>query len=433
MSESAPKAPSWHAATGRPRRARARRHHERRVPGHADDHDEGFRHVALQSALLAELVDRARRPRPPRVPAPERPRHAVGRSQRRQRVPARARPPGLHVPDPGPDALVRGLHPRHPRSFMHMEHPATIAELSAHDLGLGAGRRLRDPARRRRRRTEPRAAARGRDHVSIREYYFDWQPREPATFTIECLDGRPVPSAARRSATRWTKRSTSPNGRSCTGTSTCSSRATSRPTTCSAAVRRAARARRCRSTRSASTTSRPTRRCVVDCDVPDSRYWSFHLYRMRWWSPYDIARSTSLNHTQTHVSDDGRIRVVVAHRRSGRRELARHRGPRAGAGEPPVVLAGDPPSPPSTPRSCPSTTSARSFPTMRGRSTPYSVRTSCGPAATTSPGASAPEPPAERLGRLTPAWTSNSPPSNSPSATRSRRSSTPTTIPCSST
>ena len=24
--------------------------------------------------------------------------------------------------------------------------------------------------------------------VSIREYYFDWQPREPATFTIECLD-----------------------------------------------------------------------------------------------------------------------------------------------------------------------------------------------------------------------------------------------------
>ena len=24
--------------------------------------------------------------------------------------------------------------------------------------------------------------------MSIREYYFDWQPREPATFTIECLD-----------------------------------------------------------------------------------------------------------------------------------------------------------------------------------------------------------------------------------------------------
>ena len=55
---------------------------------------------------------------------------------------------------------------------------------------------------------------------SIREYYFDWQPREPATFTIEYLGGRTGDDRRRRSPTRSTKHSTSPNGRSCTGTST---------------------------------------------------------------------------------------------------------------------------------------------------------------------------------------------------------------------
>ena len=40
--------------------------------------------------------------------------------------------PSLHVPDRRADALVRGLHPRRPRNFMHMEGSGTIAELSAH-------------------------------------------------------------------------------------------------------------------------------------------------------------------------------------------------------------------------------------------------------------------------------------------------------------
>ena len=39
----------------------------------------------------------------------------------------------------------------------------------------------------------------------------------------------------------------------------------------------------------------------VHSDVPDTRYWSLQLYRMRWFSPYDISRITSLNHTQMHV------------------------------------------------------------------------------------------------------------------------------------
>ena len=124
--------------------------------------------------------------------------------------------------------------------------------------------------------------------------------------------------------------------------------------------------------------------------------------------------------------------VVVAHAIPAWRTGSTPRVACEGAGELPVLL-GDPAPHPRRRGGAASTTSARSFPTMRGRSTPYSVRTSCEPAATTSPGASAPEPPVDRLSRLTGAWTSNSPPSNSPSATRSRRSSTRTTTPCSST
>ncbi len=57
---------------------------------------------------------------------------------------------------------------------------------------------------------------------------------------------------------------------------------------------------------------------IVECDVPDSRYWSFHLYSLAWWEALEYARRiTSLNHTQTHVSEDGRVRVVVAHEDPG--------------------------------------------------------------------------------------------------------------------
>ena len=51
----------WHQLPRRSRRAR-RAHRERRVPGPPIDPDEGYRHVAQQLALLAELGDRSRRP-----------------------------------------------------------------------------------------------------------------------------------------------------------------------------------------------------------------------------------------------------------------------------------------------------------------------------------------------------------------------------------
>ena len=175
----------------------------------------------------------------------------------------------------------------------------------------------------------------------------------------------------------------------------------------------------------------------VDCDVPDARYWSLQLYRMRVVQP---VRHRPDHEPQPHAdarsAPTAASSVVVAHddpgvpnwldtegraqglvnlryfwgtrlRPSRRRGRARRRRPR----RPPRRHA------------------ARRRRDQR--------RDASGPAATTSPGGSAPdrEPATPKLTgrqippRLSARWTSTSPPSSSPSATRSRRSSTPTTTP----
>ena len=103
--------------------------------------------------------------------------------------------------------------------FRHTDTPATLTELTASDIGITAGTDFEillggegdEPNR--------VPLPDGAIMCSIREYYFDWQPREPATFTIEYLGGEPVRPPP-RSPTRWTKRSISPSARSSSGTST---------------------------------------------------------------------------------------------------------------------------------------------------------------------------------------------------------------------
>jgi len=206
------------------------------------------------------------------------------------------------------------------RNFMHMEGSGTIAELSAHDIGVGPGDDFEillggDGA-------EPHRVPlpEGALSVSIREYYFDWQAREPATFTIECLDadepvGAFTPAAfaagldeaaahLHRSLTYWNQYMLD-------------ARAAQHDNEFAGAydVKRgldAANYAFCFFDLA------PDEALVVDCDVPQSRYWSFHLYSLGWWEALEYAsRVTSLNHTQTRVSDDGRVRVVVAHEDPG--------------------------------------------------------------------------------------------------------------------
>jgi hypothetical protein len=206
------------------------------------------------------------------------------------------------------------------RNFMHMENNGTIAELSAHELGLGPGDDfeilLGGEGEEPNRVPLPDEAL----SVSIREYYFDWQPAEPATFTIECLDadGPTAPFTSEglafgleeaathlhRSLTYWNQymldaRTAQTDNVFGGGYDVQRGLAAAKYAFCFFDLG-------------------PDEALVVESDVPDSRYWSFHLYSLAWWEALEFAtRATTRNHTQTRISDDGRIRVVVAHRDPG--------------------------------------------------------------------------------------------------------------------
>ena len=55
------------------------------------------------------------------------------------------------------------------------------------------------------------------------------------------------------------------------------------------------------------------RRSCSTSTCPTRAYWSLQLYKLVWFTPYDIGRITSLNHAQVTPGADGRIQVVVAH------------------------------------------------------------------------------------------------------------------------
>jgi hypothetical protein len=206
------------------------------------------------------------------------------------------------------------------RNFMHMEGSGTIAELSAHDLGIGPGDDfeilLGGDGDQPHRVPLPEGAL----SVSIREYYFDWQPREPATFTIECLDADAPPGPftsdelafgldeadthLHRSLTYWNQYMLD-------------ARAGQQDNTFGGGYD-VPRGLKAANYAFCFFDLAPDEALVVDCDIPDSRYWSFHLYNLAWWEALEYAkRITSLNHTQTRISDDDRVRVVVAHEDPG--------------------------------------------------------------------------------------------------------------------
>ncbi len=61
----------------------------------------------------------------------------------------------------------------------------------------------------------------------------------------------------------------------------------------------------------------PDEAMIVECELPDARYWQFQLCDV-WFRTMDWAtRQTGLNHEQARVDSDGRVRIVVAHRDPG--------------------------------------------------------------------------------------------------------------------
>jgi hypothetical protein len=199
--------------------------------------------------------------------------------------------------------------------FRHTETPGTLAELTASDIGIGPGDEFTlllggsgpEPNR--------IPLPEGSVMCSVREYYFDWQEREPATWTIERVAGEPDSTPTftdhlndaleltRQSLVYWSD------------------------------YMHSARARQ-EDNAFGSKVDVPrglqisqflfcfydlgsTEALVVETQTPDARYWSFQLYGLEYFRPLDIGRPTSLNHRQIAKADGDRVRLVVAHQDPG--------------------------------------------------------------------------------------------------------------------
>ncbi len=196
--------------------------------------------------------------------------------------------------------------------FRHEDAPATLVELTASDIGIREGDDfellLGGTGSEANRMALPDAAI----MCSIREYYFDWRPGEPALFTIERIAGEPrrpdhafgdiVAEAldlTRRSIVFWNEYMAVRKARQ--GDNTFGEKID------------VPQGLQLQQFGFNFYDLAPDEALVLDFEVPDARYWSLQLYKMAWFTPLDIGRTTSLNHAQTAVGPDGRVQVVVAH------------------------------------------------------------------------------------------------------------------------
>ena len=97
--------------------------------------------------VLAHVVGRARRPARAVLPASERLLHPVGRPERGEHVPPRARRPAVALPHPRSDELLPGLHPRDPRRLPAPAEPGDGRRGHRVQRRHPRGRRVRAPAR----------------------------------------------------------------------------------------------------------------------------------------------------------------------------------------------------------------------------------------------------------------------------------------------
>jgi hypothetical protein len=151
-------------------------------------------------------------------------------------------------------------------------------------------------------------------NASIREYYMDWRPEEPAVFTIECLDSPPparidtAEMVARVEGARshvmdsmeyWHDYMVKTRG-------ACADNRFP-PTLKLAKGLSFGRYENCY------WCLEPDEALVIEASEPDARYWSAQTYLMDTFDLVDrFGRISSRNQRQTRVSGDGRVRWVLA-------------------------------------------------------------------------------------------------------------------------
>ncbi len=151
--------------------------------------------------------------------------------------------------------------------------------------------------------------------LSVREYYFDWNAEEPATFTVECLDPEPpVPlteteferrlgeaiDEIEESVGYW-------NAYLADNRSERADNSFARTTVKVGKGLSVARYEFCFWDLAADEA------LIIECEQPAARYWSAMLYRMHTFELVDPwASITSRNQTQVTPSSDGLVRFVLA-------------------------------------------------------------------------------------------------------------------------
>ena len=197
---------------------------------------------------------------------------------------------------------------------MHEGKTGILAEVTARQLGLGPGDDIvLDLGG-----DGPVPLPSGATMVNLREYYFDWRPAPPALVTIRCLDteGEPPPpltlevvddmldraaSLIEHSVTYWNRwvadlraelgvnQLSEPRNTKAEGGSGFIAYGFGFPSL------------------------EPGEVLLVESEVPDAEAFDVQLYSLAWFESLDFAnRTTSLNHTQTRVDADGRMRFVVS-------------------------------------------------------------------------------------------------------------------------
>ena len=199
--------------------------------------------------------------------------------------------------------------------FMHMEVWGTKFALTASDRGIRAGDSF-----------ELLLGGDGSDPdwiqisdevttVSLREYYLDWRPEEPAIFTIECLD--PVPAPPRHTRERLLSQLEE------------AVHQTERSIGYWKDYMREHRAKGVdnqfalpmKLTKGFSSARyafcffelAPDEALLIESDVPDARYWNIQIASMAWFEQIDpVHRITSINQNQMQIDPDGRFRLALA-------------------------------------------------------------------------------------------------------------------------
>ena len=200
--------------------------------------------------------------------------------------------------------------------FMHMPEWGTKATISSLDLGVAAGDDF-----------EILLGSDGSDPawtpipedvttVSLREYFLDWQPAEPAIFTIECVDDVPTPDRIQasevagkldhallqveRSMIYWNEylrehRAMGVDNEFAAQQTLAKGLGAARYAFCFWDLA-------------------PDEALLIESDVPLARYWGLQLATLGWFEQVDpIHRITSINQVQAVLSSDGRLRLAVAH------------------------------------------------------------------------------------------------------------------------